>query len=61
MKPYKTIKRGEGNEYFNLFKKLYPIKKRNEVTTFAIDKPLVLPEFNLKDGLIRDLLESKSK
>ncbi len=45
----------------SLWRKENPPKpnKPNPLTIF--DKPLVLPEFNLKDGLTRDIIESKSK
>ena len=33
------------------------INKPNQLTIF--DKPLVLPEYNLKDGIVQDLIESK--
>ena len=50
-------------DYIKLYRKENPpkINKPNQNAIFEDDKPLVLPEFNLKDGMIRDLLESKSK
>jgi hypothetical protein len=34
--------------------------KIEQLTIFDEDKPLQLPEFTLKDGLTKDLIESKS-
>jgi len=34
--------------------------KIQQLTIFDEDKPLQLPEFTLKDGLTKDLIESKS-
>ena len=59
MNNYKNIKPAKENEYIDMYKELYPIKQPKPITIFDEDKPLVLPEFNLKQGMIRDLLESK--
>ena len=59
MKPYKNIKPANGNEYIDMYKQLHTVKEPKQTINFADDKPLVLPEFDLKQGTMRDILESK--
>lgn len=49
------------SEYLKLYRKENLPKeiKTNQLSIFEDDKPLVLPEFTLKDGMVKDLLESK--
>ncbi len=56
MSNYKNIKPAEGNEYIEMYKDLYPTQEPQTITIFDVDKPLTLPEFDLKDGMLRDVL-----
>lgn len=50
------------SEYLKLYRKENPRKpqKNEQLSIFEEDKPLVLPEFGLREGLTKDLIESKS-